>query len=270
MKIFAPLLIVLLGTSSSTFAQSSEGPTSIDDSSAINVGAIGTYRSEYLGSGDEDFGALPYISVDNYKGFDLFATSLSYRAVEIGTGQGLDKWSLRAGPSLTYQGGRDSDDSDTLTGLEDINASVLAGGYARATIGPVGLRFSAGQDIIGGHDGLSADASIGTFLPLGRLKILPTASVSYGSSKFNQAFFGITDAQAEASGLATNDVSSGINSYSANLVSWYDIGDNYALNFVGAYSWFTEEASGSPIILADDGADTGIFVAFGVTRKFNL
>jgi len=274
MKLFTPLLIpvlvTLLGASAPAFAQSGEGQTTLDDDPSAYVGAIGIYRSDYLGSGEESYGALPYVSVDNYKGFDLFATSLSYRVLETGTGQGLGKWSLRAGPSLTYQSGRDSDDSDTLTGLEDIGASVLAGGYLRGSFGPVGFRLSAGQDIIGGHDGLSADASIGTLLPLGRLKIQPSATVSYGSSKFNQTFFGITETQSDASGLAVNNVGSGINSYSANIVSWYELGDNYAVNLVGSYRWFTEKAEDSPIILADDGADTGIFVAFGVTRKFNL
>jgi outer membrane scaffolding protein for murein synthesis (MipA/OmpV family) len=270
MKIYAPLLAALCGLSSPVFAQTAEGPIQMEDEAIAYVGAIGLLSSKYLGSADEELRPLPYLSVDNLKGFDLFGTSLSYRAVEIGTGQGLDKWSLRAGPSLTFQGGRDSDDSETLTGLEDIGSSVLAGGYVRGTIGPVGLRFSAAQDIIGGHDGLTADASIGTFLPLGPLKILPSASVSWGSGGHNQSFFGITEAQSEASGLNVNNVDSGIYAYSVNVVSWLELDENYIISLIGTHRWFTEEANDSPIILAEDGADTGIFVALGIARKFTL
>lgn len=270
MKILTTTLLVSLALTAPAFAQTDEGPTVSDDSSTAFIGAIGALRSEYLGSDQETLSAFPYVSVQDYKGFDLFGTSLSYRAVETGTGQGLGKWSLRAGPNLTYQSGRDSDDSPTLDGLKDIDASLLAGGYVRGTFGPVGLRFDAGQDIAGGHDGVTANASIGTFLPLGRLKIQPSASVSWGSANHNQNFFGITQTQSNASGLDVNDVDSGVFGYSANLVSWYELNDDYVITLIGTHRWFTGDADNSPILLAEDGADTGLFVALGFARRFTL
>lgn len=247
----------------------------ISDSGAIsgntaNVGAIALYSSEYLGSNEEELTVLPFLDVHNYKGFDLFGTTLSYRALETGTGQGLGKWSLRAGPSLSYLPGRNSSDSETLNGLDDVDGSLLAGGYIRSTLGPVGFRLDAGQDIINGSDGFSAIASVGTSLPLGKLSFRPSASAFYGSSKFNEAFFGIDAEQSAASGLAQNDVSSGIYSYSVNLVGYYPITDKWRANFVGSYRWFTDEADDSPIITAEDGSDNGLFVGFGFTREFNL
>ncbi|MEP3653445.1 MAG: MipA/OmpV family protein [Litorimonas sp.] len=269
MKTFVLALILSLGSTASVLAQSEVSNESAETNVAF-VGALGTYSSEYLGSDQKEFGALPYLSIQDYKGIDLFGTSLSYRAVETGTGQGLGKWSLRAGPNLTYQGGRDSDDSPTLTGLEDIDASVLLGGYMRGTFGPVGFRFDAGQDILGGHDGVVANASIGTFLPLGKIKVQPSASVSWGSADHNQSFFGITQAQSNASGLTVNDLDSGVYGYSVNLVSWYELNDDYVVTFIGSHRWFTGDADDSPIILAEDGSDTGVFFALGIARKFNL
>lgn len=259
-----------LGLSSHAFGQSSDMPNGSDGSATAFVGAQVVLNSEYLGSADEDLQVLPYLSVDNFKGFDLFGTSLGYRALETGTGEGLGKWSLRAGPSLTYEIGRDSEDSPALAGLEDIDGSIVAGGYVRGTFGPVGLRFSAGQDIADGHDGISANASIGTLLPLGRLNIQPSASVSWGSANHNQSFFGITQDQSLTSGLAANDVNSGIYGYSANVVSWYELNENYVLTLIGSHRWFSGEANDSPILLAEDGADTGLFLSVGIARKFNL
>lgn len=270
MKTLSLSLIASLALTTTAFAQSGEVSNETDESDVVFLGAIGLHSSKYLGSAEEETRILPYVSVSDYKGFDLFATSLSYRAIETGTGQGLGKWSLRAGPSLTYESGRDSDDSPTLTGLENIDASVLAGGYIRGTFGPVGLRFNAGQDIAGGHEGVSANASIGTFLPLGRLKIQPSASVSWGSADFNQNFFGITQAQSNASGLAVNDVDSGVYGYSVNLVSWYELTDDYVITLIGSHRWFNGDADDSPILLAADGADTGLFVSVGFARRFNL
>lgn len=269
MKTFASILTLCLGLSSPVFGQVLDGGSSNDNPTA-NVGVIGLYSSEYFGSGDEDITPLPFLDVDNYKGFDFFGTALSYRALETGTGEGIGKWSLRAGPSLTYLPGRDSSDSDTLEGLDDVDASILAGGYIRTTLGPVGFRFDAGQDVINGSDGFSAIASVGTSLPFGKLSFRPSASAYYGSSKFNEAFFGISRDQSAISGLAVNDVGSGIYSYSANIVGYYPITDKWRFEFAGSYRWFTEEADDSPIILAEDGSDNGLFVGLGVTRQFNL
>ena len=268
-KIASPLFtFALLAFIPCANAQISDGGST--SGNTANVGAIALYSSEYLGSGDEEFTALPFIDVDNYKGFDFFGTTLSYRALETGTGEGLGFWSLRVGPSLSFLPGRNSSDSETLTGLEDVDGSLLAGGYIRSTIGPVGFRLDAGQDVIGGSDGLTAIASVGTSLPFGKLSFRPSASAFYGSSNFNEAFFGIDAEQSAASGLAENDVSSGIYSYSVNLVGYYPITDKWRADFVGSYRWFTDEADDSPIITAADGSDNGLFVGFGFTRQFNL
>lgn len=270
MKQILPALLLAIAFGAPAYGQSSDASKEDEKNARIYVGAASLLNSEYLGSADEDFRVLPYLSVDNFKGFDLFGPSLSYRAIEIGTGRGLDKWSLRAGPVIGYESGRDSDDSDTLTGLEDIDGSFVAGGYVRSTLGPVGLQFNAGQDIAGGHGGVTANASIGTFLPLGRLNVQPAATVSWGSNSHNQSFFGITEAQANLSGLDINDVDSGIYAYSLNLVSWYELNDDYAITLIGAHRWFTEEANNSPIINAADGSDTGLFLSVGLVRRFDF
>lgn len=270
MKKIALALTLSLVSIGQAFAQSDEDAPVGDNETSAFIGGIATYNSDYLGSDQESLGALPYVSVQNFKGLDLFATSLSYRAFETGTGAGLGKWSLRAGPNLTYQSGRDSDDSPTLTGLEDVDFSLLAGGYIRGTFGPIGVRLDAGQDIVGGHDGAVANASVGTFLPLGKLNIQPSVSLNWGSANHNQSFFGITQEQSNASGLAVNDLDSGVFGYSVNLISWYELSDDYVITAIGSHRWFTNDAKDSPILLADDGSDTGVFFALGIARKFSL
>lgn len=58
---------------------------------------------------------------------------------------------------------RESKISPIINGIGRCASSVLLGGYVRSTIGPIGFRIDAGQDIANGHDGLTADVSIGTF-----------------------------------------------------------------------------------------------------------
>ena len=233
------------------------------------IGASLVYDSEYLGSADEDFSALPYLSFENIKGFDLFGTALTYRLIDTGTGEGFGKWSLRAGPRIAYQPGRDSDDSSNLAGFDDVDGSVPIGGFVRSTVGPVGLRLDAGQDIAGGHDGFTMDASIGTFYRVGNFAIQPSATVSWGDGKFNDSFFSVTPDQDLSSGLTTFNAGSGNYSYSANVVSWVEIDEKYALSLVASYRWFTADASDSPILNANDGSRNGIFTAVSLSRKFD-
>ncbi len=255
------------------FAQDVGGQPLGAEGSGENIAYAGAgvvLFSEYLGSDDQDVSPLPYLSVNDYKGFDVFGTSLSYRLIEAGTGEGLGKWSLQAGPKVSYQIGRDSDDSPNLVGFEDVDGSIPIGGYVRSTLGPIGLRLDAGQDVIGGHDGFTADASIGTFYRLGNWAIQPSASISWADSNHNESFFGVTADQAAGSPLTAFDIGSGIYSYSANIVTWIEFREKYALTFIGTYRRFTDDAADSPILLASDGSRNGIYAAVSLSRKFDL
>lgn len=258
----------LLTFSAPAFAQTPDQSQSSGDGTGY-FGVSAAIASEYPGSADEEFRALPYLSLNNVKGFDFFGTTLSYRLIETGTGEGLGKWSLRAGPSAMFQGGRDSDESPNLNGFEDVDSSLPIGGYIRSTIGPVGLGLNVGQDVLGGHDGLIADASIGTFYRAGNFAIQPSATISWGNNKYNDSFFSVTDAQAATSGLDAFDAGSGIYAYSLGVVSWVEIQDKYAISLFANYRWFTEDAADSPILNADDGSRNGIFAAISLSRKFD-
>ncbi|WP_416877861.1 MipA/OmpV family protein [Litorimonas sp.] len=233
------------------------------------IGASVFINSEYLGSADEETHLLPYLSFQNVKGFDLIGTNLSYRLIETGTGQGFGKWSLRAGPSIAYQGGRDSNDSPNLNGFDDVDGSAVLGGYVRSTIGPIGLRLDAGQDILSGHDGFTADASVGTFYRAGKFAIQPSATVSWADNTHNDSFFSVTNAQSATSGLSPYEADAGFYAYSLNILSWIEIQDRYAVSFIGGYRWFANDTLDSPILNASDGSDNGLFAAFSISRKFD-
>ena len=234
------------------------------------AGVSGTYFSEYLGSADQDFQILPYLSVNNFKGFDVFGPQITYRLIDTGTGEGFGKWSLRAGPSVTYQIGRDNDDSPNFVNFDDIDGSLPIGGYARATFGPIGLRLDAGQDVIGGHGGFTADASVGTFYSTGIFNIQPSLSLNWADAEHNQSFFGITAEQAAVSPFQQVSVGSGLYSYSASVVTWLEFENDYALTLIGSYRDFIGDITDSPILQADDGATDGFSIALSLSRKFDL
>lgn len=251
----------------SAFAQTQERMMDKDKGTGY-FGVTGLVSSEYLGASDADIQALPYLSFNDVKGFDFFGTALSYRAVDVGTGQGLGKWSLRAGPRAAYFPGRNSSDSPTLTGFDDINGSLPLGGYAFGTIGPVGLRVDAGQDFIG-HEGLTVDTSIGTAYITDKFGFQPAATIHWADNTHNDAFFGVNAAQSSGSGLGQYNPGAGIYSYSLSALAWYEIKENYAVVLTGSYRWFEDEATNSPILNAPDGSDNGFFAGISVARKFD-
>ncbi len=258
----------LIMTPTTVLAQDTGVQSSEDNIAYAGAGAV--IFSEYLGSADQDISPLPYLSVNNFKGFDVFGTTLSYRLIDTGTGEGLEKWSLQAGPRAAYQIGRNSNDSPNLIGFEDVGGSIPVGGYVRSTVGPLGIRLDAGQDVISGHNGFTADASVGTFYRLGNWAIQPSASVSWADSNHNKSFFGVTADQAAGSPLGGFDIGSGIYAYSANVVTWIEFQEKYALTLIATYRKFTNDAKDSPILRADDGSTDGVYAAISISRKFDL
>ena len=156
-----------------------------------------------------------------------------------------------------------------MTSFENVEGSFVAGGYVRSTIGPVGILVDAGKDIAGGHDGLVANASIGTFYRTGPFAVQPSFTVSWADNQFHDSFFSVSNQQAAGSPLGAFDAGSGIYKYSAGLVSWIEFKERYALSLIGTYDWYQNDAANSPILNAEDGSRNGIFAAISLSRKFD-
>jgi outer membrane protein len=268
------LITVLAALMPGLIAMPATAQTSSSSSNIIQLGGALAYIPEYAGSSDYDLRLLPFIGFEDIAGFELSGLALSYPLLDIGTGQGPGQWSLKAGPRAGFDFGRDSDDSPTLTGFEDIGASLLAGGFMRATYGPIGLRIDAGQDVIGGHEGFNADFSLGTFVPerllAKNLSIAPSVTLSWADGRYNQAIYGVTPQQAAASGLSQYDLGGGFHRASANLLGWYRFDDRWQVNMIVSYREYLGDYRDSPILRAPDGATSDVFTLIGVSRSFGL
>lgn len=245
-----------------------------DDTNSIRVGAAAAYLPEYTGSDEQEWRALPLVSFDDIGGFAFNGLSLTYPLLDIGTGEGPGNWSLKAGPRGAFEFGRDSEDSPTLNGFEDIDPSLLAGGFVRATYGVLGFRVDAGQDVIGGHDGFNADLSVGTYIPPGllaeKVSLQPALTLSWADGNYTQTIYGVTPQQAAASGLAEADLGSGFHRASATLLGWYDLTRDWQLSGIVSYREYLGDYRDSPILRAPDGATNDIFATLGVTYRFTL
>jgi len=229
---------------------------------------IGT-APNYLGAGTQELFPAPIITFENIYGFD-FRGSLTRDFVDIGTGQGPGKWSLTAGPRVGLDFGRDSADSPTLEGLDNISTSILLGGFVQASRGIANFNLSVGQDVIGGHDGLVVDASVGTQFSGYGWALSPSVSVSWADQNYTQTTYGISLEDTETSTLSLFEPSSGFHQASVNLTAVYALSKKWRLIGIASYSETLGEFRDSPIIQAVDGSTDGISGGITFARNFTF
>lgn len=267
MKILKPFIsAALIGLAPAAFCQDDTE----NDMTHIDVGGTVLIRPAYVGSDKTLTNILPYIGVENFYGIDVLGLAASADIIDIGTGQGPGKWSLRAGPRVAFDFGRDSSDSSTLEGLEDIGASAVVGGFARSTFGILGFDLSAGQDVIGGHEGFVADASIGTRYPGDGWYVQPIVTLSWADQNYTQTIYGITADQAQSSALGVFETSSGFHQVSATLLGGFEVDENWNFTALVSYREALGDFKDSPIIQAEDGSASGVFTLFSLSRRFSF
>lgn len=243
-----------------------------EDTRNLRLGGALLSNTQYVGSSDYRIVPLPLISFDDIGGFQLSGLALSYPLIDIGSGRGPGGWSLSAGARASFDFGRDSDDSPTLDGFDDISASLLTGGFLRATYGVIGVNVEAGQDVLNGHNGFNADLSVGTFIPPGvlvdNLTIRPALTLSWADDNYTQAIYGVTAQQAAASILPQYNLGGGFHRASASLITGYEIDDLWQLNGIVSYREYIGDYRDSPILQAPDGATSDVFMLLGISRRF--
>lgn len=217
---------------------------------SVGIGFGGT--TQYKGS--SDYQAIPLASFS-------FDTRVGIVANEqIGVKIDLIK-SRRAdtGPILRYQGGRDNEMSDTaIAKLPEIAASAEAGWFLGSGIplSVLGLKsesiitakISGVTDIGDGHGGSTLTTSTALVTPVNpTVRIITSLSLNFSDTKYHQAFYGINDAAAAASGLSAFDAKGGLESIGLGLIIVKQINEKWSLTSITSLSELQADAAKSPI-----------------------
>ena len=176
---------------------------------------------------------------------------------------GEDGGKLELGPTVNFDFGRSEDDSRKLRGLGDVGFSTEIGGYIGYALGNTALRLEIGQDIVGGHKGALAELSATTTLLRGdRLGIGASAVLTWASAKYLNSFFGVTAAQAAASGLPRFRAGSTLKNAGANLNANYALTPHWTVVATLGYARLLGDAAASPLVRQRGAADQGHFSSF--------
>jgi len=92
------------------------------------------------------------------------------------------------------------------------------------------------------------------------LTLTPALSVRYGDSKCMAAWFGVSPAQSQPSGLPAFDASSGLTSSRALLGARYQLNARVSLNLFTGVVFLLGDAADSPIVEEDTQAIGGMSV----------
>ena len=216
------------------------------------------------------FGAAPeYIGSADYRPVFLPLIDLEWRgAYFLSTQRGLGlnfirRRTVRAGPRLTLDPGRDSSDNSFLTGLADINPSIEAGVFFEGFSGAWRLKGDFREGLQGsGHNGLVGTIDLGLGGRLDeRTNLILGGTVHWTGSTYAQAVFGVPAAQATGSRAAFNGTSgfTDVGVY-ANMV--YNVNQRVFQTGLARVTALVGSAADSPLSQSDQQYFAGALIAY--------
>jgi outer membrane scaffolding protein for murein synthesis (MipA/OmpV family) len=223
------------------------------DVTNVRLGLGPVISPDYEGSDDYDIDPVPAVSlrygnfleVDNNE-VKLTAFNRLLRAdANMGGGS-----SLRAGPLIRIDFGRDQSDSPDLAGMGDVNVALELGAFVSYQLpGGTRLRLRARHDVIDGHGGMLAIADvIQPFIRTAQFVLGGIVQATWASGPYMRSYFGVTPGQALASGYPVFTPGSGFKDINAGLNANYRIADRWSLVANINYKRLIGSAADSPIV----------------------
>lgn len=220
-----------------SYAQTANSPLT------IGVGAV--YAPEY--SGADDYKARP-IPLINAKTEVTPGNTLYFKGLTAGLDHQIDE-RLTVGLMGSYRWERDSSDSDTLRGMDDVDGAFEIGPKVRfQATQQLGFEGNMLFDASDAHGGMTARAGADYALPLSEVSLLTLAGgVNYGSEDFVQTYYGVPVSRATPTRAAYSP-SAGITHFDVNVGVRHSFTQNWSMmGGVGA-DYLIGDAADSPLV----------------------
>ena len=216
----------------------------------ILLGAAVRTRPAYDGSSSQEIDLVPVV---RYYGDPLFARTTQ------GILEGGLHWQLGSGISggfqLSYDEGRKSSESSFLRDhnfTDDVDPGAAIGAHLEwdTKIGqaPVGLLGRYRQSVDSDRGALAdLRLNVGVYGSSGATVVVFTEA-TWGSSKSNATYYGVTPAQSAASGFAVFDPGSGLRHVSLGVIGGYDLSRHWTLVASAQQRWLQSAVVQSPLV----------------------
>ena len=230
------------------WAQDAILPPVLPEGNVVAVG-VGGYP-DYVGSDDYSIGAIPLARYVYWgkRDITLIGNTLNVNL--------LDGGGWRLGPSGMLRFGRSDVDDAVVDRVHEVDPSLDLGGFVGYVwkLGDdprmlVGTSAWVLADVTGSHDGFTAGANVyGAYPVVQWLTLAGGLATTYGSESYMRAYFGVTAADSQASGLAPFQPDAGIRDVRGWLVALVHLSARWTVGAGVGYSYLVEDAAQSPIV----------------------
>jgi MipA family protein len=238
---------------------------SISGDWTMTVGVGAEYKPDFAGAKGSRFTPVPIFSLHRA------GTAEQFRGPRDGISVALiDFGNFQIGPAGKIVSGRKSSRYSELNGLDDIDTTFELGGFIQYF--PVDwfrLRNETRQGI-GGHHGIVSDFSADFIVPVSRgFTISAGPRFTLESGKAVAPYYGITTAEALASGLPAFDAKGGAHSAGVGAQVSYRIDRNWEVHSYVEYERLLGDAANSPLVTAR-GSVNQTTVGVGASYSFDF
>ncbi len=217
----------------------------------ITLGAL--YGPDYLGSRDSGTSVRPglflrwgRVSISSGAGWAARRQEVERRGLGIELSHS-DAFDLSLG--LRSDSGRDEDSSTALIGMGDVKRTLrvrLGGTWRFAPQWQVSTAWTA--DALGRGGGYLVETKLQRQWQLTpRLLLESAGQVTFGSTRYMQAYYGVNDEQAARSRYAVYQPGAGLRDLSAYVTLKAELGDNWVLMGGPGFNYMLGPAADSPL-----------------------
>ena len=227
--------------------------TAQDNELTFRFGLGPSLEPGYFGDADQDVGVAA----------DFTLERLALGGLSFG-GENRLGWGVSG--SVRFIGERDPADFEELEGLPVIDPSLELGGGVTYTAPDFSAFANLRYGVIG-HE--SVVAEIGgdyLFYPRPDITIAVGPRAVWADDSFAQTYFGVTDAQSDASAFDSFDAQSGFVSAGVSVEATYDLNEDWQLIGSVRYDQLQGDAADSPITESDEQVSTSVVL----TRRFSF
>jgi outer membrane protein len=176
---------------------------------------------------------------------------------------------FRIGAAGDYINNRDHRDTSAVNGLNDINYTVEAGGFAEYYPVPfIRTRIELLQGLTGA-DGFAANLKADYILRPGPDWIFTAGPrLQVVNTQYESTFFSINAPEASRSGLPAFHASGGLNSAGVDATGRYYVNDHFSLRAFADWERLVGDGADSPIVKSR-GSDDQFTIGVGAAFRFN-
>ncbi len=231
----------------------------------VGLGAVAV--PDYEGSEDYQAAPLPIARVQKGHQYgQLFGLKLTSNLVP--------DPNFRAGPVINFRPERDDVDNNQVDAMNDVDSALELGvqvGYDyRLDGGVIGVEVEFVHDLIDGHNGWLLTPEVKYRRKLGgNWNLSLSTLVTVASDDYMESYFGVSAADAVASGFPTFNADGGLKDIGVQLALGYDITEAWDAGFIAGWQRLLNDAEDSPVTKAGEENQylAGLFVTYSWTSK---